>query len=295
MKNSTANPILQSKSIIGEGALWCEEEQVLYWVDIMKQLVHVHDPKRNDNKSYEVGSDVGTVVKRKSGGLMLAIQNGFASFDLGTEKVELIREVEAELPNNRFNDGKCDPAGRFWAGTMCYDYRNKGQGALYVLDAQQQVEKKLSDVTCSNGIVWTKDLKSMYYIDSLEQAVHHFDYDNATGEITNRRVAISVPEEMGIPDGMAIDSEGNLWVALYGGGCVACWNPESGELLQQIEVPDAKYITSCAFGGEDLKDLYITSATAEFTDQDWKTYPNGGALFKVRVDAVGTTTFSYSG
>ena len=239
------NVLVDIRALVGEGALWDEQAQVLYWVDILSSALYIYDPATGQNRSYDVGQHVGTVVLRGSGGVMLALANGFAEYNLASGKVTILSDPESDLPGNRFNDGKCDPGGRFWAGTMAYQ-NPSSQGTLYRMDADHTVHKMLGDIGISNGIVWSHDKRTMYYIDSIAYSVRAFDYDNASGDISHERVVVSVPREMSVPDGMAIDADGNLWVAHYGAGCVRCWNPQTGQLIDQIDLP-ARQITSCAF------------------------------------------------
>ena len=242
--------LVDAHAQVGEGPLWDEERQVLYWVDILSSLLYIYDPATGENRVLDVGRHVGTVVTRASGGLMLAVREGFASFDLETQELTLIANPEAHITGNRFNDGKCDPAGRFWAGTMAYE-NPTNQGSLYRLDTDFSVHKIFGDVAISNGIIWSLDHTTMYYIDTLRKNVRAFDYADDTGDISNERVIINVPEEIGMPDGMAIDSEGMLWVAHYGGSCVSRWNPNTAQLLEKIDLPVTQ-VTACAFGGPNL-------------------------------------------
>ena len=289
-----ADPIVQQGACLGEGSLWHPQTQRLFWVDIMGQTVFIFDPKSGENRGINVGADVGTVVSRKSGGVMLGVKGGFARLDRETEAIEEIAMVEIDLPNNRFNDGKCDPAGRFWAGSMAYDFA-EGAGSLYCMDRNLSVRKVLSNVSISNGLVWTADQAVFYYIDSLTFQIAAFDYDVATGEIANRRVVVELPEDVGFLDGMSIDANGNLWVAIYRAGQVRCWDPATGELLDTVEAPGAKLITSCAFGGPKLNELYITSASNGLTEQDKEEQPLAGSLFRAELDVAGVPAFEFAG
>ncbi len=280
-------------ALVGEGALWDERSQTLYWVDILSNMLYRYDPATGENRHWDVGQHVGTVVLRQGGGVMLALRNGFASYDLESEKLTLIADPEADQSGNRFNDGKCDPAGRFWAGTMAYENQST-QGSLYRLDTDLSVHKMLGDIAISNGIVWNAAKDTMYYIDSLAYTVRAFDYDNATGDLANERVVIQVEPGMGLPDGMAIDAAGTLWVAHFGGSCVRHWDPQNGALLGQIDLPTAQ-ITSCAFGGPDLDILYITSAANGYGPADFAREPQAGGLFEARPGVQGVPTFRFGG
>ena len=285
--------VVDAHATIGEGSLWNSAGQVLYWVDIMGCKLHVHDPSGDPDRVTDLGQPVGTVVVRASGGLMLALKDGFAAFDPASGELDLLHDPEAHLPENRFNDGKCDPAGRFWAGTMAID-PVEGAGALYCMDTDLSVRKMLGQVSISNGIVWSLDGARMYYIDSLRYDVLAYDYDAETGNIDNERIAFRVPREVGLPDGMAIDAEGMLWIAHYDGSKVCRWHPGSGEILQTIELPVSK-TTSCAFGGPDLDTLYITSGSLGMTDEEKEREPHAGGLFAARPGCRGVEPFQFGG
>lgn len=278
---------------VGEGPIWDEERQVLYWVDIMANKVCVYDPAKKENTAIDVGQPVGTVVVREKGGLMLALHHGFGAFDLETKKLTLIADPEAHLPQNRFNDGKCDPAGRFWAGTMAFA-ATEGAGSLYCLDTDLSVRKVMGDISISNGIVWSLDHRTMYYIDSLKKDVRAYDFDVKTGQIANERIVCQTPEEMGIPDGMAIDAEGMLWVAHFYGSRVCRWNPHNGQVLETIRLP-VSHVTACAFGGRDLDTLYITSASYRMSEEEKAKEPHAGGLFVCKPGVRGVPTFRFKG
>ena len=285
--------LVDAHAQVGEGPLWDEERQVLYWVDILSSLLYIYDPATGENRALDVGRHVGTVVTRASGGLMLAVREGFASFDLETQELTLIADPEAHITGNRFNDGKCDPAGRFWAGTMAYE-NPTNQGSLYRLNTDLSVNKMFGDVAISNGIIWSLDHTTMYYIDTLRKNVRAFDYDVETGDISNERVIINVPEEIGMPDGMAIDSEGMLWVAHYGGSCVSRWNPSTAQLLEKIDLPVTQ-VTACAFGGPNLDTLFITSAAQELDAAELERQPLAGGLFSIKTPYQGVPSFRFGG
>ena len=223
----------------------------------------------------------------------LAVHHGFASLDIKTEVVTMIDDPEAHLPGNRFNDGKCDPAGRFWAGTMPNDETGP-TGALYVLETDLTVHKKLDNVAIANGIVWSHDNSTMYYIDTPTGTVDAFDYDLGTGAIANRRSVITIPSEDGWPDGMTIDADGNLWVAHWGGFRITCWNPNTGELLHTVRAP-APNTSACAFGGPDLDQLYITTACKGVDDATLAEFPLTGGLFVADVGVKGVKAFEFAG
>jgi sugar lactone lactonase YvrE len=287
-----AELFLAAGAALAEGPMWDDREGVLYWVDILRGQVHRADPASGADAAFSVGQPVGTIVLREAGGLMLAVREGFAAFDPETEVLTPIADPEAHLPGNRFNDGKCDPGGRFWAGTMAFS-AEPGAGALYRLDPDFRVHKMLENVTISNGLAWSSDHLTMYYIDSQPGTVSAFDYDLSTGAIQNRRIVIRVEEGLGLPDGMAIDADDKLWIAHYGGGCVRRWDPDTAEILETIPVPAAN-ATACAFGGSDLGDLYITTAGGDNPDQ-LRADPQAGNLFVARPGVSGPAAYRFAG
>jgi sugar lactone lactonase YvrE len=285
--------VVDAKATVGEGPSWHAPSRRLFWVDILEGNIHVYDPAGESDRIIPVGQMVGAVVPRCSGGLIVAMHHGLASLNLDSGTLTPIADPEQHLPRNRFNDGKCDPAGRFWAGTMSID-REPNAGSLYCLDTDNTVRRVLEGVTCSNGLAWSLDATTMYYIDTPTRRVDAFDYDLQTGHVANRRTVITVPEELGKPDGMAIDAQGMLWIALWDGGCVTRWNPNSGALDQTVSIP-ALRVTSCAFGGQNLADLYVTTARVRMTEAELAKQPHAGGLFRVRCGVQGTETFEFAG
>jgi sugar lactone lactonase YvrE len=266
---------------------------MLYWVDIIEKKIHVYQPDTGENKSISLDQQVGAVVPRKSGGAILAMQNGFYALNFNTEKTELIYDPESHLPDNRFNDGKCDPHGRFWAGTMnSLGLRKKG--ALYCLDTNMSVTKKLNCLSISNGLAWSPDHVYMYHIDTPAKKVVRYEYDLTTGHVQKPRVIITFNEGEGVPDGMTIDEEGMLWIAHWGGSKISRWNPKTGKQLTAVSIP-ALNVTSCTFGGPDLTDLYITTARTQTNNEDLVMFPHAGGVFKLKTQVKGSPTFSFKG
>lgn len=290
-QNSEVQLVLDSQSKLGEGALWNHKTGELLWVDIKGEILNFYNPRTLNNKEMFTGQMIGTVVPTQSGKVLVALQKGIYGFDPETGAKKRIVSPEADEPNNRFNDGKCDPAGRFWAGTMSL-VGAKNAGALYRLDPDSTVHKMIDGVSISNGIVWSADKTAMYYIDTPTRKVMRYDYNIGTGEIANPAVAVEIPDGMGSPDGMTIDENDHLWVALWGGSAVACFNPETGELLRKIEVP-AKNVTSCAFGDDDLGTLYITTAREATSDEELEKFPHAGGVFKTRPGVKGVPAFFF--
>lgn len=282
----------ETASRLGEGAVWNHRTQQLYWVDITGKILNIYNPRLGMNLELYTGQMIGTVVPAESGKVVVALEYGFYYMDPETGTKTHIVDPEEAIDGNRFNDGKCDPSGRFWAGTMNVDGK-PGRGTLYRLDPDSSVHRMIENVSISNGIAWSPDHTRMYYVDTPTRMVMGYDFNNFTGEISNGVPVIRVPEEMGVPDGMTIDSDGNLWICLWGGAAVGCWDPETGELIRKIDVP-ARNVTSCAFGDSDLGTLYITTASMDTGKEELKLYPHAGALFKVRPGVKGKEAFFFA-
>lgn len=271
----------------GEGPIWWED--ALYYVDIEGHLVLRYDPATGEEQSWDVGERVGTVVPRLQGGLVIAGDHGFSFLDEESGSVTPIVDPEPEKEDNRFNDGKCAPDGRFFAGTITM-VKKEGDAALYRLERDGSVALAFAGVTNSNGIVWSDDGKTVYYIDTPRLAVLAFDYDEESGSLSNERVAFSTATAVDAsPDGMAIDADGNLWIAFCHGSCVLCFDP-TGRELRRIELP-CREVTAVAFGGEELEDLYVTTGIPKDEVEE-----EAGRLFVVKgLGVKGVKAFGFGG
>lgn len=280
---------MQANARLGEGALWDARSGRLAWVDILGRRLHLADPATGATESIKVPLDIGTIAPRSAGGFVAALQDGF--WIVGDGPARRIAGIPEARPGLRFNDGKCDPAGRLWAGTMAYD-EAPGAACLYRLDGAGTVTRVLEGVTISNGLAWSHDARTMYYIDTPTHRIDAFDYALATGEISNRRPHVLIPAALGSPDGMTIDAEGGLWVALWGGGAVHRYL--DGRLDRVIELPVSQP-TSCAFGGPDLDQLFVTSAWKDLSPEARRAQPLAGSLFRCRPGVRGIPPYAYAG
>ncbi len=293
MPHTEVELVLDARAILGEGPCWDPRSNRLYWVNIRGCDVHEFDPATGRDRAIRVPRHVGCVVLRETGGALVALQDGLAELDLGTGQLTPIVNPEPGRADILFNDGKCDPAGRFWVGTKAYA-NTPGAGSLYCLDTDRTVRRRLQDVTISNGLAWSLDARRMYYIDSMAGEVSVFDYDAASGAIANRRTAARIPRGMGVPDGMTIDAEGKLWVALWGGHRVVRLDPDTGNCLETVPMP-VTCPSSCCFGGRGMDELYITSAWIELQPEARAAEPAAGGLFRCRPGVRGLPPFYFRG
>ncbi len=280
-------------SWLGEGACWHREEGVLYWVDILGKKLHCYDPAMGEDRQWSIGDWLGTVAPRARGGLILALKDGLAFFDPVTANLQRLDAIETD-EQTRFNDGKCDPSGRFWVGSMDMVKEARPLGTLYRVDHDGSVHEMDHDITISNGLAWSPDQTTMYHVDSPTKTVSAFDYTAASGDISNKRVVITLNAEQGFPDGMTIDSEGMIWLAHWAGQRVCRWDPVRGERLEEFRTP-APHTSCCCFGGPDLSDLYITTARQGLTQRQLEAYPLSGHLFRMKTNVVGMPTYAYGG
>lgn len=286
--------LIEAEYLLGEGPVWDADTNSLYWVNILAGDIHQLNITTNQHNTFNVGQLIGAVVIRKGGGLVAAMQHGFYFVDFDNKALEFITDPEELLPNNRFNDGKCDAAGRFWAGTMPFS-ENEATGSLYMLDTNLKATLKVPHVTISNGLAWTADNNTMFYIDTPTRYIVAYDFDVRSGNISNKRIAVDVAHEKGYPDGMTIDDNGMLWVAYYGGWQIVQYNPLTGEALQRIHFPVAN-ITCCTFGGPMLSDMYVTTARKELSAEELETQPLAGSVFVVKnIGITGVKPHSFNG
>lgn len=298
-----AELLLDAQATLGEGPAWDEKTQTLYWVDILAKRIHAFKDGRDD--FLQLDEFIGCLAPRRDGGLVAALhasfwtlggdvaRNGIPQSQAGFHPAPRIFLASVSEPaSNRFNDGKCDPAGRFLAGTMDMDEK-AASGALYSLTANQPPKKLLDGVRISNGLAWSPDYKIFYHIDTPTRQVRAFDYNLDTGDISHPRVVIEVPAEMGFPDGMTSDLEGRLWIALWGGSRVVRWDPLSGRKEAEIAFP-APHVTSCVFGGPRRDLLYVTSARVGLDESALAANPLSGGLFQIQTQTEGMPTFEFA-
>ncbi|MGI8700180.1 MAG: SMP-30/gluconolactonase/LRE family protein [Nocardioidaceae bacterium] len=284
--------VLDSGAEVGESPVWDVERGDLLWVDIPRGLIHRLDPATGRDEVLSVGQPVGSVGLRASGGLVIALRDGFGLLGAGSAEVRIVARVEVDRPGNRMNDGKCDRAGGFWAGTMAVD-ETPNAGAVYRLDTELQVRQVMSNATMPNGLDWSLDDRTQYYVDSLDGGIDMFDYDPERALPTNRRRLVDVSPVNGVPDGLTIDAEGFIWVALWGGSALHRYAPD-GRLDTVVEFPVTQ-VTSCTFGGSDLDELYVTTAAEGLEGEDLRCQPLAGGVFRFRPGTRGLAPRLFGG
>jgi sugar lactone lactonase YvrE len=276
-------------AVLGEGPVWVQRETALYWVDIKGRKIFRLDDK-GERSEWPTLCRVGSIAPRRNGGFIAGTDEGIALIDLAEDRFEIVANPEAQLPDNRFNDGKVDRRGRFWAGTMD-DKERESTGTLYCFD--ETLTSTIVDETyrVTNGPAFSPSGTSMYHNDSARQVTYLFDVED--GRAVNRRVFLQFNEGQGYPDGMTVDSEGCLWIAFWDGGCVRRYS-DKGEWLETIEMPVSRP-TSCAFGGPDLDRLYITSASIGLDETALAMQPNAGGLFMLTPGVRGLADVPFAG
>ncbi len=275
--------VLESRARLGEGPVWDSTQNLLYWIDIHNHRVHQFNPVTRKDLFFDVGDVVGAIATAGADRLIMALRHHLAFLNIQTGEVNRILEIEGDLPDNRFNDGKCDSQGRFWFGSMCS--LEKPQASLYRYDNDGSLHVIETGLTISNGLGWSPDQKTFYLTDSPQQKIYAYDFNLVTGNITNRRIFVDLTHEPFYPDGLTIDSEGHIWSAMWDGWCVIRFNPNGEEILR-IKLP-VQLPTSCTFGGEDLQTLYITTASVGLSQAEIEKSFYSGDLFALQTDVTG--------
>jgi sugar lactone lactonase YvrE len=293
VKEFAAECVLAARAMLGEGACWFAAEQRLYWVDILRCEVHRFDPATGKDEVRKTPCHVSLVQPTTRGDLVLGTRDGIARMDFESGKFVLLCDPEVNVAGNRFNDGKPDPRGRLFAGTIAYDGSDK-KAALWRIEPDLTWAKLIDHVGNSNGLGWSPDEKTFYWTDTKTSCVFAFDYEARSGNIGNCRVVVEVDKAIGRPDGLAVDAEGFIWTALWAGHSVARWNPATGEMVAKVECPAAN-VTCPSFGGPDLDVLYFTTAQKGREDAEPSPEVEAGNLFAAKVGVQGMAGFVFAG
>lgn len=286
---SAAELALDARAELGEAPHWDASHGELVWVDILPGVVHRFDPQRGSDLAFAVGQPVGAAVPRAGGGFVLALRDGIAVTDHAGGQLSWLARVEHDNARTRMNDAACDAAGRLWAGTMDLE-ETEPLGCLYRVSPSGGLAAVLPEVTVSNGLGWSPDGRTLYYIDSARSALEAFAFEPATGTLSERRTVCAIEREAGEPDGLTVDAEGGIWVALWGGWSLRRYLPD-GQLEAIVSVA-AERVTSGAFGGEQLETLYVTTARPDRPDPR---QPHAGGVFAVCPGVRGLPAHSFGG
>lgn len=285
--------VLAVANPLGEGPLWHAEEGVLYWVEMEDRKVFRFNPATGHHESFAVEPAITALAARTSGGFLAAVTTGFAFWDIATQELILVGNPEADKPTNRFNDGAVDRQGRFWAGTLNKVQFDAPHGSLYCLSPDQSIRRMETDIAECNGIGWSPDNTTLYLTETMRRLIWAYDFDPSTGMISNRRPFAEISQPNVYPDGLAVDSEGFVWSAQWGGWNVTRYDP-SGKIERVIRLP-VQQVTNCAFGGPNLDELYITTARTGLSQEEMTRQPWAGDLFRARLGIKGIPEPKFAG
>lgn len=281
-----------AQAALGECPLWCGQTQRLWWVDIEAPAIHCFDPETGQNQTFALDENVGCIGLRAQGRFIAGLRSGLWLLDAQGRKEKLIANPQEDTRISRFNDGRVDPWGRFWAGTI-YEPRDQPAAGLYRVNAALECQQMADDIKVSNGVAFSPDRRWLYHSDTPAHVIYRYPLDPQTGEIGARTVFHQFPFGNGRPDGAAVDAEGHYWSALYEGGRVVRFSSE-GKIVAEYPIP-ARCPTMCAFGGADLRTLYVTSARHGRPPEELADWPESGNLFAMRVDVPGQPEPRFAG
>jgi sugar lactone lactonase YvrE len=277
-----ARVVHEARARLGEGPVWDDRAQCLFWVDILNYRVHQFFPERGTDRVFEVGDLVGCLALTNANTLLLALRHRLARLDLGSGTIETLVEVEEGKENNKLNDGKPDAQGRFWFGSFS---QNEGEAALYRYDPDGGLHVMQDDMTGSNGLGWSPDGRTFYLTDSGEKKIYAYDFEPSSGEIRDRRIFVDLSDRDPTPDGLSVDEEGCVWSAQFDGSGLLRFAPD-GKEISRLELP-VKRTTSCAFGGPERRHLYITTASVGLSEEEIEENFHSGDLFCAEIEVAG--------
>jgi sugar lactone lactonase YvrE len=279
--------IWPAEAQLGEGTLWSARERALYWVDILGRRLHRCRADGSERSTWQFDEEISAVAERASGaGLIVTLRRGYALFDPARGgAVQWLHRPTEEPASNRFNDGKCDARGRFWGGTMDFDCVAP-TGAFYAYDADGRCVRHELGFAVTNGPAWSLDGRTMFINDTVQGNVFAWDFDAESGALSNRRLWLRFAPGDGLPDGMTLDAQGQLWIAHWGGRCVTAHDVATARELQRLALPVSQ-VTNVAFGGSDLRTLFVSSARVGLSAQQLQGEPLAGGVFALRMEAPG--------
>ncbi len=273
----------ENRSLLGEGPCWSPRDGALYWVDILTPSIHRFDTSTGQDSEVKLGTMVSLAIPKATGGLLVATPGGLMTFDDTTKRLTLLCHPESDRPGNRYNDGKCDRMGRLWVGSLDMSTA-ANRGNLFRVDPDGAWKKMDTGFTVANGLGWSPDNKRMYFTDTMRRTIYVYDFDLLSGSISNRRSLITLGVNDGTPDGLTVDEEGCLWVAIWDAWRISRYSSQGEELLR-IRMPVPRP-TSCCFGGPDLDTLYVTSASVRLNEEALRAAPLSGSLFAIQLPGI---------
>ena len=285
------NKIWQGPDALGEGPIWHANEKVLYWLDVCKPSLQRLDPATNDYHEWPMPEHIGSVVPRAQGGLVATMGNRVVAIDMPAGTISTLIKVPHWRDDIHMNDGKCDRNGRYWFGVANLDIADP-KGRLYRLDPDGTLTQMEQHMTISNGLGWSPDNKTFYYTDGLKYRIYQYEYDLASGAISNRKTFVQLQKSPIEPDGLTVDSEGYVWEAQWNSWKIFRYAPD-GKIAQTIDMP-VQRPTSCMFGGSNLDTLYVTSSSQNI-GEDNTLPPPAGALFAINVGVRGLPEPAFNG
>lgn len=277
------NYIEDISSTLGEGPTYNEKENSIYWTDIKEFKINSYNLITKKLKTFEFDKEISSFAFTNENKIIGTTNDGYEYLNLETQTFNHIINPEVDLPNNRFNDGKCDLKGRYFAGTMD-NFEKDFSGSLYCYDGNK-LTKKESNLSISNGLGWNMDSSKFYLTDTVRRVIYVYDYDLETSSLTNKKVFVKIKEEDGYPDGLCVDSQNHIWSAHYMGWKITRYRPD-GSIDRTIDLP-VPNITCCSFGGKDFKTLFITTAKKDMSKKDLEEAPLSGHTFMLKTDIIG--------
>jgi sugar lactone lactonase YvrE len=271
----------EARARLGEGPVWDDRRGELFWIDVLNRRIHRFDPAAGRSRVYDLDDIVGCVALTHGDALIVALRHRLVRLDLESGAAETLIEVEADKPDNKLNDGKPDARGRLWFGSFS---QNEGEAALYRYDPDGSLHVMQDGMTGSNGLGWSPDGGTFYLTDSGDQKIYAFDFDLERGELSDRRVFVDLSDST-TPDGLSVDEQGHVWSAQFDAGAVIRFSPEGRE-VSRLELP-VEIATSCAFGGDGLRELYVTTASVGLSEQELDEHFHSGDLFRVAAGVAG--------
>jgi L-arabinonolactonase len=277
--------VIAARNQIGESPVWNARENALYWVDVEGKIIQRWQHSDQSIQRWQLDEPVGCIGLRERGGLVGACRTGFFFLDTETGRTTPLSDPEAHLPDNRFNDGKVDRRGRFWAGTRNFRDHSKASGALYRLDSDLSVHRMQERLLCPNGMAWSPDDRLMYLCDTWARKIFVYDFDADDGTLRNRKLFAELKQDEGFPDGLTVDSEGYIWNAHYDGWRITRYAPD-GKVDRIIRMP-VQHVTSLTFSDADCRTLYVTSASLRLSAAEHLRQSSAGSIFAIETEVNG--------